>query len=333
MEREDYIPLFFYTNQPIDVIIIANELLYFELTGSLRNTGQYAFYLLSKLSKNELLAKNFPQKLIEKQNQYFDAFTVPWPCLTGILFETNHCKCLSAKVEVKDFETNSLVHFSEFAVMNGHSQRLIVDEISKEVSFEPLDAYILLANQVATCYSDTLFLTFSKKYKEHYRFHLRETLLKRFKEEKRKSQRRKNLPRNFYSNYTAFCLDYFEYLEEQLLAGRITPYEILRLNGPAILDKLSAFMLDPQIINEFIEKTIFNLLENYDDLSFNQRIISYTLYRILSFADISSQSIAFHRNRNAITKRILFDFPKPFPKFPKGQEDIILSIWKKYGID
>lgn len=328
MEKEDKIPLFFYANQPIGVFIIDNELIYFELIGELRNTGQYAFYLLSKLSENELIAEKLPEKLIREKSDYFANIRVPWPCLTGILFETNHCKCLSAKVMVKKTDKKPLVHFSDFALMNGHAAKLMVDEIPGEVFLKPLDAYILLANQVATSHSDMLFHTYDERYKEYYREFLRKNILNHFQGKPAPSY----FPFSYNPQYVAFCLDYFEYLEKLLLDGKITPYEILKLNGPVIVNRLSAFMLEPQIINEFIKKTAHELLDNYDFLTISHRIMYYTLHRSADYYKFPIKSAIFQQNKNAITKKIKRDHSKPFPRHPEGEEDNIFNVWERYDL-
>ncbi|NHK32584.1 MAG: hypothetical protein FK730_14620 [Asgard group archaeon] len=328
MEKDDKIPLFFYAKDPIGVFIIDNELIKFELIGDLRNSGQYAFYLLSKLSGNELIANKLPEKLVQKQLEYFANIKVPWPCITGILFETNHCKCLSVKVTIKKTDKKPLIHFSDFALMNGHAVKFMIDEIPGEVFLEPSDAYILLANQVATCYSDLLFQTYNEKHKEYYRKYLRENILNHFK--------RKTAPNfgplTFNPKYTAFSLDYFEYLEKQLLNGKIIPFDILKLSGPMIINKLSVFMLETKIINEFIEKTALELIDNYDFLSTNHRIMYYTLHRSAEYYKFPTKSTIFQQNKKAITKKIKRDHLKPFPRYPEGEEDNIFNVWKRYNL-
>jgi len=328
MEKEDYLPLFFYVNDPIGVFIVDNELVHLESIKILRNTGQYAFYLLEKLSKNELIGKKLPKKFVEKQSEYFVPHKVPWPCLTGILFERNYCKCLSAKVTVKKVKSQPFVYFNEFALMNGHAVNFKVNNIPGEVFFEPIEAFILLANQVATSHSHLLFDGYNEEYKEHYREHLRENIINYYKR-KRAGDFSKNYIFRANMYYTAFNLDYFEYLEKQILEGEITPFEILKLNGPAVVNYLSAFMLEPDIITEFIEHTASELVDNYDLLSANNKIMYIILHLIDGYY---YKSKSFQQYKKAITKKIFRDYSLPFPSRPVGDNENIFDVWERYDL-
>ena len=330
MDRDDdYVPLFFYIEEPIGVIIIDNEIIHLEQPSDMRGYGGYAFYLLDKLSRTASIGTLLPKKFMEKRDDYFASYEVYWPCLTGILYEFNHCRCLSARVTVKRVKTDSLVQFSDFAVMNGEGRILKVDKIPGQIFLHPQEAFILLANQVASSYSDLIFYEYETTQKELYREQLRENIRKYFNKEQPFN---KPFPYSANKYYTAFNLDYFEYLENQILADKLTPFEILKLSGPMVINQLSAFMLKPEKITRFIDATALDLINNYDALPTTLKVLFLTLH--LSAEDFGYPYISsdFTQNEETITNKVLREYSKPFPPYPEGVDEDIFEIWKRYDL-
>jgi len=260
MEKDDYLPLFIASNEPILIYVVDNVLVDYKINcGVDYSSSYYSLLFLKELVKNTNIKLTIPEELIKnylakipKENLYF-------PCLSGKLFGWNN-RCLAASMTIE----NNLVHLSNFKnIFSRDSPVCKVSQYTNELLLSPEDAFIILANIcVDGCNINVPYLSTGAD-----GFDI-EFL--------------KNKIKSYYANLgiatTAlnknFAIDYLAFLREQLRTKHFTPEQLLNLSGSLTLVNLA----DLPVVESFINKANTQFLDHYDSLTINQKITYATLY-------------------------------------------------------
>ena len=307
--KDDFLndlPLFINNSEPIGVYVIDNKLISFEEICWINNSCWLAYNFLGKLVKNQLTKGAIPERIIQQHEENFDKVFVPWPCLTGLIDEMRNNRCLAAKMTIKKGIANKVVHLHDFALLQTFGTNISVNDLQSDVYLTPEEAFILFANICLTVKGHGLYRSWTQnelfdpikvkqRIKNHYSNYLNDET------------------NSLYGNYLVelFCVDYVEYLQKQLSLKTISPATILRLNGPRVL---TSFIPDHPSVQFFIREKITELLKNPKELTLNQKISYYTLFKIAEFweslPEISEVSNENKSLLNSIFKELVKEFQK-----------------------
>ena len=291
MEKEDYLPLFISSDDPIVVYVVDNKLVDFDILGGAYYTSpKYPYYLLGKLATNPKTMHSFPKKILQQHLDFFDDVDVAWPCLSGILFEGCN-RCLSVSMDIQQTHDAVYVHFKDFAYIASRDGPFCsVSDLDSEITLLPKDAFLLLAN---ICVGGSLVFSgmtsndfpnnlkmiknrINDRYDTLYQEHVKDSKKGKyaFQKEFKKSLRGKYFSLFHFYPTDLFKVDYLVYLKEELLAKRLTPEKILWLSGVNIL----AFFSDIPVVKTFIDNCLAQFLESFDELSLNEKICFGALF-------------------------------------------------------
>ncbi|MHA1367108.1 MAG: hypothetical protein ACTSP5_11960 [Candidatus Heimdallarchaeota archaeon] len=233
MTEKENIPLFLNLIEPLEVVIIDDNLIGFSKQGGIYQYPDRPFQILQQLYKNEGMKKLFPEQLrviFEDEKKESNVVKIRTFCLIGYLND-GYYKCLQATVSISEDPAYPVV-INNF-LYNYHYKEFL--KLNYEIKLTAVDAFLLFSNLFAIggiLLFDSPALSrpqicFDKQV-------LKEEIEKAF--------------RNFTSGYAEirqktmlFSLEYLDYLLDKMNKKEITPQTILRLSGAPILafEKLS----------------------------------------------------------------------------------------------
>ena len=154
---------------------------------------------------------------------------------------------------------------------------------------------------------------------------------------KKYNKQRKSV--SFNNKMELFCLDYLEYLLNQLSLNAIDPELILRLNGSNVLACLTRFS---QEAKSFIREIIAEYNRNFDFLSTSKKICYLILFtnavnsphkpNVPHVYTKNQQQLYIESKRNA--KKILKELAQKFPLKETGELFGLDDVFMKYlGVD
>ncbi|NHK32581.1 MAG: hypothetical protein FK730_14605 [Asgard group archaeon] len=274
MEKEDYLPLFITSNEPILIYIVDNKLIDFDIGPANHGSIYLPFYFLGKIASNDISNYVFPKELLKKHADNFQRIKIPWPCLSGYLYEGDS-RCLAAKLVInEDFSENKIIQIKNFAYIDsGDRPDCSVSYYDLSVELTAEEAFHILSNILIDAKSGVP----SKPVNKHsfnekaIRSHLKEYYEKQIKTYGTKHT---SLLEHYFTSI--YCLDYIVYLRKQVINGKISPEKILFNSGIHSL----ASMSDIPKINSFIKTTFNKYLDDSESLSFNQKICHLALLLI-----------------------------------------------------
>ncbi|MHA1304605.1 MAG: hypothetical protein ACTSPI_12985, partial [Candidatus Heimdallarchaeaceae archaeon] len=345
--EKTFMPIFWFQEQPIEIYVINNKLLGgFPKSGAFNNGySTKAFYLLSELYNNPYTKKILPKSL----EHFFEESKVkeikPVSSLYVYLLGWNDPNGYTTHMDL------------DIAILEEQDK----DVILKDFTFDgmPMDiqipltsyeAFILFANictsKLAENYigivsANDLCWNFEFLIKNNKLEHWDDLYQVRVQKmiDNHPKEARPIVEKNYLENLDVklwipeFSLYYLKYLREQLLAEKITPLEILRLSGAAVLMLLA---IDNKPIENFIEQ-ILEELKDLNHLSFNRQIMYYTflelckdkLYDPKKEKQILNRIDDFYKNNYAILHSIESKLDKNYPRNDRQLLDWLLSFKDK----
>lgn len=319
------LPLFIYCDEPIAVYVIDNKLIALVENFRNKNTCWLAYYFLGKLAQNELTKDVIPKQIMNQHETNFGKISAPWPCITGIIDEMGNNRCLSVKMSFNEKNDEKMIHLHDFAFLQLYGMNMYVKDINSIVHLTPKEAFILFANICFTANGLALYRDLTEN-EPFNKTKIKQRIDNHY-------SKFPNIETGFlYENYLVelFCLDYKAYLLEQLTLKTISPSIILRLCGPQVL---AAFIIEHPSVQHFIREKIYEVLEKPSNLTFNQKICYYTLFRVAEYWKSSEEITALlAENKNSLNQ-LLNELAKEFPPITGSLIDRN-KVYREYlGID
>ncbi len=356
-----YLPLFVNYIDPIAVYVVADKLIALERTGEVcLNNSRLAYYFLGLLSKNKQTSEVMPETLLQHFNQYFNLKFSKSPCICGIFdLESNINRCLAMTMAIKQVNNNCVIQLNDFALLENTGYDVYVNDLNLEVQLSAKEAFILFSNICFESASSGMIryqhyenepfdkelikLYIDKQYKKEPFFgegffekgSIEDEMIK-FSRKKYNKQRKSV---SFNNKMELFCLDYLEYLLNQLSLNAIDPELILRLNGSNVLACLTRFS---QEAKSFIREIIAEYNRNFDFLSTSKKICYLILFtnavnsphkpNVPHVYTKNQQQLYIESKRNA--KKILKELAQKFPLKETGELFGLDDVFMKYlGVD
>lgn len=279
-KKEEMIDLPFFISRKYNILIYLfnNEIVICKEFRGIPDSANRAHYLLRQLFKSQIGRSGFPDR-------FHDLFKN-----LGKIFGEGFCHCLTGtggKDEILhdclevEFNVNvdeKLIEFSNF-IYNENPLKF-------KVKVSPSEAFHLLAN---ICVSD-LTRDLGTYIKNPDKYDIEKIRDLHTKESKAIDKR---LGRKLWSSIAeTFAIEYFDYLIKGLIEGKITPSEILRLSGPAVL----AFLQNYEPVKKYLDEILAKIID-VEKLTRNEQILYFTLLETLSLDRVRD---FYKNNRNLI---------------------------------
>ena len=260
----DTLPLFTYLYNPLDVYVIDNNLIAMRYgVIGYHYTPYKAFELLKQLfrnAKNKTLSERFEKYFQEEELTIIKKEGYEYPRVYG-LEDAGFCNnCLDWEIAFCENKDKSVI-FKDFVYQYQIQQKTL----EYQLSFTFDEAFHYLANICVTAASQR-FLTLYK--------HSTKTKLS-FSEMFDGKQRYSEVFACF-TDIFKFSLEYLDYIAAKLDNGDITPYELVRINGPLLV----SLFFDKTVVKDFIAETLDKLENNISELTRNQKILYYSFLEI-----------------------------------------------------
>ena len=278
-EKEEIIDLPFFISRKYNILIYVfnNEIIICKEFRGIPDSANRAHYLLRQLFKSPIGRSGFPERFHDLFNNLGKIFGESYShCLTGtggkgdILHD-----CLEVEINVN--KNKKLIEFSNF-IYNENPLKI-------QVRVSPNEAFHLLAN---ICVSDLTRDLGAIRNPEGFDIEkLRDLHSKKSKAIDERLGRR-----HWLSIAETFAIEYFDYLIKGLMESKITPSEILRLSGPAVL----AFLYNYEPVKQYIYEILAKIVD-VEVLSRNEQILYFTLLETLSLDRIRD---FYKKNKNLI---------------------------------
>ena len=285
--KETFMPIFWFQEQPIEIYVINNKLLGAKTGyGGFDNGSPHrAFKLVMELYNNPFSKKAIPESLW----MFLDEVESPEIGNVSSLYEyllgwhDPHANTVYLNLDIKIRENKK-----QSVLLQNFTFRDMV--LNVEFSLSCFEAFILFTNICLSKRIEHLGMVFGsnkidwnfekiarekglEKWDDYYEVYVDEIVRnhpKKMEDELRKRYSEDNKAGNCISH---FSLNYLFYLREQLINKTITPMEILRLSGAAVLTYLAP---DFQPIENFILQ-IIEEMKKPEKLSLNKKIMYTTL--------------------------------------------------------
>ena len=285
--QKTFMPIFWFQEQPIEIYMVNNELLYYSPQAGCHDNGSSnrAFLLLAKLFNHTNTSKELPDELkpFFTQEKTFKLKLVPlYEDLLGWNDPYGFSVYMDLALEINP-ENNDLVKLKDFAYRD--------KRMNLEMTLSAKETFILLANICTSKLIDTFGTTLGASF-HNWDFEklIKDDIVNNWstfhkvyvRQRRKKDYTAKQTVGDIESRYLEefwipkFSLTYLKFLREELLKGNITPLEILRLSGAGVL-MLLVVNFDP--VKNFI-KTILMELKKPNKLSKNRKLMYYTLLEI-----------------------------------------------------
>jgi len=264
MEKDSSIPLFVYSNQPISVYIIDNEVLFLEEYLELRNQFQLPLNFLNRLFTNPLTKTSLPPFLKNYLDQKINDEDL---CICGLEDPYSYDgRCLRTKMTISaDNDSDKVVQLSDFSLYEDKTRtKFHTINYNYKLNLTPYEAFILFSNLIYEARGSILL---HNKYLVTMPFDK-----KQFIEIYKKNG--PNLSSELFK-IESFCLDYFEHLLEQLQTNSISPETILRLSGPSIVVLLANYNSKTRSL---VYQRMTKLIDPTEILSIPEQIISSVMF-------------------------------------------------------
>jgi len=313
---ENSLPLFIYGKDPIYVYIVANELIVLEKFGGLRNQSALALHFLYKLSNHRLTKDIIPSRL----SKYLQNVKQSQPCICGkYKYEYSDNSCLALKLEIqKKKKSDKIIQLSDFALLeSNNSSKVCVNKFDFETHISAYEAFILFANivfeakgNILHCNNYLQTIPFDKmQYIEVF-------------------DRQTRINKAGYSyQIELFCLDYFEYLLEQLKTNKISPELILRLSGPNLITTLASFDLQTRT---YVFEKLTKLNESIEFLTINEQICYSVMFLNSSNLSYLPEFSQLYNLYIKNVKKLIAFHTKKFPESGSGEIENRESLFKQY---
>lgn len=309
MEKGKYIPLIAYAIDPLTIYVIDNEVIAFGDYGVNVQSALRSYQILHQLYGNPITREGIPKRFHkyfeDKLGSQYEFYRHIW--LSGQEDMGNCVSCLQVDVIIAEEEIQKPVTLTEITLIHSvvAMNKADITHLNLQVRLSATEAFSLFANLCTT--SVITQLTYFREELNEKVFKpekIREAIVKEFQTSKRDDKKLRFLQQNF-------ALDYLEYLLEELDQKKITQEEILWLSGMRPL----IFMVDKPIIYQYFKKILKQVVENYQQLTYNQKI----MYTALIWVSFESEALEqeeeeyFKANIKKLLK-VVTELTKKFPK-------------------
>ncbi|NHJ39082.1 MAG: hypothetical protein FK731_03545, partial [Asgard group archaeon] len=277
----DSLPLYIHEREPFMLYIIDNKIIMFEETPGSSGYGYTAFYFLQELYENKYTNQAFPKKLheqfeeLERKDLKFDKDY----CFCGYppMVDARYLNCLTMKMTIDSKNAPNAVTLSHFSrieesgklIKGSKSNDALQAIIPGEIHLTADDAFLLFSN------INTIKYALDHFHKDFLPFNatsIREEINKYQGNKKERNQRQQ-----YHSKL--YCLDYLEFLVQQIASGELKPEKILKFSGANIL----AILANIPVVYNYIESIINSIQINFHKLTLNKKIQYYLLLRFCDF--------------------------------------------------
>ncbi|NHK30367.1 MAG: hypothetical protein FK730_03385 [Asgard group archaeon] len=311
-EKDKYLPLIVYAIDPISIIVIDNTVIGFRGYGFQEHYPSKAFQTLRQFYANPRTRKDIPEKFHKYlefkevyNNRYMDSGGYFW--LVGNHDEGNCHQCLHIEVEIteKKEKQPALIKNFAFVHMEPWNNKAELTPIEKEVRLSSKEAFFLFANICTTALLTEFWYSLIMKKSQSF---MPEIIREGIREYRQRDPT--NVP-ELNQQIRNFAIDYLEYLLEELQQKKITPEEVLWASGMRLL----IFLIEEPIIYQYIQKVKKELIENYQQLTFNQKLMYFCLIRISTESDFyRKEAREFFKRNKELVKQIKKELWKNFPE-------------------
>lgn len=273
----------------------------FEETPGSSGYGYTAFYFLQELYENKYTNQAFPKKLHEQFEELKRKdlkFTKDY-CFCGYppMVDARHLNCLTMKMTIEPKNAPNIVTLSHFSrieesgklIKNSKKNDALQAIISGEIHLTADDAFLLFSN------INTIKFALDHFHKDFLPFDATSIREKINKYQGNKSER--NQQQQYHGKL--YCLDYLEFLVQQLSSGKLKPERILKLSGANIL----AILASVPAVYKYIESILDALQTNLNQLTLNKKIQYYLVLSFCNFIYNSSMPLIekfFKQNKTQI---------------------------------
>ncbi len=273
------LPLFLYFGK-FQLYVVNNELMIYEQNMS-SGSGNRAFNLLKELFNNEKTKVVFPEDthhILVNTNDL--AYARSNPCIVGDIMP-KISPCLKLKMNIsKDGKT---ITFSDFLYKKEK-------EMQKKAQLTTKETFILLSNIVLTYELYQIQgVMVNKQLTEFNKEIILEDITKRGAE----------LAKHLGSKHIAletgrYATEYLSYLMESINNGSLSPEEIHRMSGTAVLISLIRFKPVKEYILDVLKR-----MENVNELTKNELVLYLVLLESLSFNSPLGKEVQDFYKRNS----------------------------------
>ncbi len=304
---DDNLPLFINGDKPA-VYVVDNKLIGLSLEKEISSSYIFTYNLIGKISSNFLTKTFLPEDFpFLKHKENFLNTKVFSPCIWGgIYVEDYHNKCLTSKMRVVKRNGEIVVSLFDLVLLDSKQIRgMYVTNLQNSIYLSVKDAFILFANLCLTSkglrINDKETRSFSDSIDS-----IRKRIEQNYNE---KTTDNAKLGKIWYA-VDLFCIDYYDYLTTQINLKNISPEKILQLSGQIVL---TIYLKKNPIIKEFIREKINLLINQYDNLTLNQKIKYYTLFLSAEeYGSIPEISNLYEENKSLLLKleqELIKNFP------------------------
>lgn len=264
------LPLFLHINSPLTIYVIDNKLISFKEWFGYDRFPYRAFELLHHLFSSQLRERIFPNSLAKIFRNLKTLEEIPgYHCLIGTEYPYPDGKYMCLKCDMQIIPTEQLpIKFHNFSLEE--------KPLNLEVEVSAKEAFYILSNQCVDYYLHSLLKLINNE-KSNFVFS---------KEQFTKTPK---------TDIDVFVVDYLEHIKSKLIEQTITPIQILRMGGIAVIELLSGMK---EIQNFFVE--VMDELEYNENLSIDLKIMYYTLIKCLNKPKEPLMSIRRFYKRNKI---------------------------------
>ncbi|MGC9778144.1 MAG: hypothetical protein HZR80_02765 [Candidatus Heimdallarchaeota archaeon] len=281
VEKDDSLQLYIHEREPIMVYIVADRVIMFDEGAGSSGYIDTAFYFLQEILDNKHTRHVFPKQL-HKQFKELRRKGLKFTkslcfCGYGPKVDALYLNCLAMKMTIDLKNTPKIVKLSNFArieesrkfVVNSKSNEALVAAIPGKVLLTAEDAFLLLSNINTVKFS---LASYDNDFSPFNGPSIREQIDKMYE-----NRKESYLVQQYHGKL--YCIDYLEYIAQELASKKISPERILRLNGAEVL----AILVNIPVIQDYIESSIKKLQNNISQLSQNHKLQYYLLLLLCRF--------------------------------------------------
>ncbi len=249
--------------------------------GSSARIFSTAFHYLQELFTNELTKHIFPKtfhkhfSMLEDQDLIFNKQV----CFCGFspLVDSRIINCLAMKLTIQSNTSPNVVHLSDFIRIEKRGNLAFVSgDRVVDVATLPGDA-LLSAEDAFLLFSNINTMKFVISSNKTYFFPFNGSLTRQRINKRYSHYNEPQLIQKYLGKL--YCVDYIEFLIQQLSSQQLTLERLLRLNGAELLAQLA----DLPIVYDFIVSCITKLQNDFTQLTRSHKILYFLLLTLCQY--------------------------------------------------
>ena len=329
MEKEDYLPILYFLEEPIMIYVINNKLVgsHIDIGYVSGNSGMPAFNLLGQLYNSSISREIIPtdfHTLFHNQPPIYHRYK-EYSYVLGFHDQQGATPYMNFEIEILQEQVKPIL-FHKFTYKNRPT--------NLEFKLKGQDAFLLLSNIVLSSNTRRFYEILWKNSLESVKAFIRDNSPDKRLElffdflqnlhHRGPESLRSSLVQSYLKQekpvvvHFLYSVTYLNYLWTQIEAGLLSPTKILQLNGMLPLVYLMNDL--PPVIN--LLKAIMEEVQNLEKLTTNQKILYITFLEIcrhrLSWFDQQAESyqlvINFFETHAKIIQKLRTFASLPFPK-------------------